>query len=106
MDCGTCGSQDTTIKRGISKKTGKPYVGYTCNEPTCVNDKGYPNMTFAPAPRGPQNAPKAANPTPRTTGLDPNIAINKKLDRILAILADNFGEAPIERKPEDDSTPF
>jgi len=86
MDCGVCGSQDTTIKRGVSKKTGKPYVGYTCNEPTCVNDKGYPNMTFGPSPRGSQNAPQRPNPTPSNGGLE------AKVDEILRILKANFPE--------------
>lgn len=54
MQCGTCGSQDVTLKRGISKSgknVGKPWTAYDCNEKECKNEKGYPSRTFVPTPR-------------------------------------------------------
>lgn len=104
MDCSVCGSQDTTPKSGISKKTGKPYKGYVCNEPTCVNDKGYPNMTFAPTPRGPQIAPKVGKTAPVVSGGALN-SLEVKVNKILAILQANFPEPEIAIK-EDEGTPF
>lgn len=106
MQCSVCGSQDTTYKTGISKtgkNAGKPWVAYDCNEPQCKNEKGYPNRTFGFAPKSP-------------TGKPPVVAsstLEKKVDKILAILERNFGSTAIEKNikepyetPEEDSSPF
>lgn len=100
MQCGTCGSQDTTIKRGMSKKTGQPWTAYDCNEPQCKNEKGYPSRTFVPTPRK-----AGASPTPVVSG-----TLEKKVDQILAILKANFKteitREEISSLPEQEDSPF
>lgn len=95
MQCGTCGSQDTTPKSGISKKTGKPWKAYDCNESACKNEKGYPSRTFA----------YSVQPTPSKT---PNsgtvgVGLEAKIDQILAILKTNFPKVTVH---EEETTPF
>ena len=102
MQCGTCGSQDTTPKQGISKSgknIGKPWKAYDCNEKECKNDKGYPSRTFVPMGRQALNTP-----TPVGNSLE------KKVDQILAILKANFKVAKTEIAHEEisdlEETPF
>ena len=102
MQCGTCGSQDTTIKRGISKKgknVGQPWTAYDCNEPQCKGPQGYASRTFV-------NTPKAV--TQQVQASSGNL--EKKVDQILAILKANF-KTEIRREeisdmPEPEDTPF
>lgn len=105
MDCSICGSQDTTMKTGISK-TGKnarkPWKAYDCNEPQCKNEKGYPSRTFAPLPRSSGGNFGVPGQMQRVT---PNL--EGKLEMIYTILATQFPEAVrkiAERasKPEND----
>ena len=79
MDCGTCGSQDTVKKTGVSKKTGQPWTAYDCNESQCKNEKGYPSRTFVPTARGPKQ-----NLTPQPMG--DMKSIMQKLDYIISCL--------------------
>ena len=86
--CGTCGSQSTTFKEGVSKKTGRAWKAYDCND--CKNEKGYPTRTFASNPK-------------RTTATTSN-SLEKKVDKILAILKANFKD--VTSSSEDEGTPF
>lgn len=100
MQCSVCGSQDTSIKRGVSKKNGRAWVAYDCNEPACKNEKGYPNRTF--------------QPTPRTTTATPPqdlTLIHKKLDKILELIGYKKPKTILEQSEimepyEEESTPF
>lgn len=82
MQCGACGSQDTTYKKGISKSgknAGQPWEAYDCNEPQCKNEKGYPSRTFVP---------RKKSPTGVSTGVSSGnelATINKKLDILLQL---------------------
>jgi len=102
--CGTCGSQDTTFKQGISKASGKPWKAYDCNEPQCKNDKGYPSRTFVftPKPKGSASAPQNTPRSPQTQG---NGTLEAKIDQILRILKANFPEQETH-VPDEESTPF
>jgi hypothetical protein len=104
MQCSVCGSQDTTLKQGISKtgkNAGKLWKAYDCNEAQCKNEKGYPSRTFVPMAR-PQGA-KADSGSP----LGDMKTIVTKLDKILAILEKNFGKTVIAvEEPEETESPF
>jgi hypothetical protein len=98
MQCNVCGSQDTKFVQGISKKTGKPWQAYDCNEPQCKNEKGHANRTFGFAPKSPSGkSPVVASST-----------LEKKVDKILAILEKNFGSISItkEENVENEENPF
>ena len=105
MDCGTCGSQDTTFKQGVSKKTGKPWQAYDCNNPSCKGETGYPSRTFVFTPKSRENGPKGHKTAPVAQANGSNIEVLKKLDQILEILHENFGENP-EVHVKDEETPF
>lgn len=103
MDCSVCGSQDTVIKRGISKagkNKGLPWTAYDCNEPQCKNEKGYPSRTFVNTPK-----PKLNAPIPQSNG--DIVGLHRKLDAIMKhlnislIIAD-----PIRNQVADEETPF
>jgi len=97
MQCSVCGSQDTKFVQGVSKKTGKPWQAYDCNEPQCKNEKGYANRTFGFAPKSPNGKPPVATST-----------LEKKVDKILAILVKNFGDITVSKKEEvnEEENPF
>lgn len=99
--CGTCGSQDTTFASGISKKTGKPWTAYDCNEKQCVQANGRPNRTFAFSPKSPVG--KVATLTP---GKFPTSTLEKKVDQILAILVKNFGNVTVQKEEVEETSPF
>lgn len=100
MECSFCQSQDTTLKRGVSKKTGQPWSAYDCNEPNCKNDKGYPNRTFVPRSNGSRNSPNSKFRPSGVSGSNqtspPYPAILEKLDRILNILGDKKEKTEVE----------
>lgn len=104
MQCSVCGSQDTKFVQGISKSgknMGKPWKAYECNEPNCKNEKGYPNRTFVNTPRTP-----GIGKVPTPNG-NPLASLEKKVDKILAILNANFPSEthePIEEQTEE--SPF
>lgn len=102
--CQKCGSQDTKFVSGTSKKTGKPWSGYDCQEPGCVGDTGYPTRTFAFQPKSRQNASNGPKTGSNSAPNPPGSSIEKKLDEILEILYENFGKKPEYHKDED--TPF
>ena len=106
MQCSVCGSQDTTPKQGISKKTGRPWKAYDCNEPKCVNEKGYPSRTFTFSPKSPATGLKVAFNEVSNSSLNPQNTIEKKLDEILAILRQNFKPLVKEEIQEEETTPF
>ena len=99
MECSVCGSQDTTPKQGISKKTGKPWKAYDCNESGCKNDKGYPNRTFAPF--GGKNVATGLK-TPNNGIVAGSLEV--KIDKILAILNTNF--PPNVEETNEETSPF
>lgn len=78
MECGKCGSQDTKYITGISKKNGKKWAAYECNEPACTNDFGKPNRTFVPFG---SKSNIAAAPSPKAVGVGAEVI--KKLDLII-----------------------
>lgn len=87
--CSVCGSQDTKFVTGVSKKTGKPWSAYDCNEPQCKNEKGYPNRTFAFQPKSSVGKSEQGTST-----------LEKKVDQILAILKANFKQVTIEKEED------
>lgn len=101
MDCSVCGSQDTKMVTGISKKNNRPWKAYECNEPQCKNEKGYPTRTFVNTPK-----PRLNVPVPQNNG---DLAlVHKKLDAIMKHLNINLVVAdPIRRQAADDNdSPF
>lgn len=105
MQCSVCGSQDTTPKQGISKSgknAGQPWKAYDCNEPQCKNEKGYPSRTFVPMarPKAPVGNSVAGNSAPAVSG-----NLEKKIDRILAILEKNLGKT-VEVQDDSHDLPF
>lgn len=96
MECSVCGSQDTKPVSGISKKTGKPWKAYDCNEPQCKNEKGYPSRTFVPAPRSPR-------PVVFNREKPQGLTLEQKVDKILAILTANFKTSKEEPIPFENS---
>ena len=99
MQCSVCGSQDTKYVTGMSKKTGKPWAAYDCNEKQCKNEKGYSSRTFVPGPKG-----AVAKSTPVVSS-----TLEKKVDEILAILKSNFKSTVLKRELEEqieEESPF
>lgn len=109
MQCSVCGSQDVSPKSGISKKSGKPWKAYDCNEPQCKNEKGYASRTFVfmkNSPPQPSNAKLGAS---GGSVNNPISTLEKKVDKILAILKANFPEVEISTETTElvnDETPF
>lgn len=90
MQCSVCGSESTTFVQGISKKTGRPWKAYDCNEPRCKNEKGYANRTFSYTPNGPQNVPNAKFEASYAGSQIKKTSLEIKVDQILEILKANF----------------
>lgn len=87
-----CGNQDLTYKSGTSKATGKQWQGWKC-EP-CDIMYGMDGKPWGAKGSKPNYAKKPSNTFSRPSGnaAQPQISIEKKLDEILEILHENFGE--------------
>lgn len=93
MQCNYCGCQDMKFTDGISKKTGKPYAGFKCQNKECghfeftkVEQNKNGSMRF-PA-RNP-NAP----PAPQQLPLSDNALreISKRMDIIIELMKKMVG---------------
>ena len=105
MQCNVCANQDMKVETRTPKSgrnAGKPCRVYSCTTPNCLNDKGYPNSVWVPM--------KSTQPGVTNTSVRPSPTLEAKVDKILAILKENF--PPVEVSTDttelvnDDSAPF
>lgn len=88
----SCGNQDLEYKSGISKKTGKKWQGYKCTPcDLMMGMDGKPWGAISAKPSFGNSAPAPSN------------TLEKKVDKILAILETHYGKTV---KVEDEETPF
>lgn len=85
--CSKCGSQSTTFKEGISKKNGKPWKGYKCDD--CGD------MVFLNKFKALSNT-QTASPIKQDVTLE---TLNKKIDLILKHLDITGQSANSEETP-------
>lgn len=97
--CSKCGNQDLEFKEGTGKATGKPWKAWYC--PTCKLMHGMNGIPWGDKTKAKPMTPQQAILSPPSNSSN---SIEKKLDMILEILHDNFGQKPEYIK--DDSTPF
>ena len=90
--CKKCGSQSTTFKEGTSKKTGKPWKAYACDD--CKEMNWVQSFPAKSTNFGTQSQVPVSNP------LD---EILKRVKHIESMLAENFGT---KESVEEETTPF
>lgn len=78
MNCVKCGSSNTELKSGVSKKNGKPWKRYKCNDCKEMNWVNVEKTTFKQ----------------QQQGEDYFKLINTKLEKILLILTRHFPMEP------------
>lgn len=89
IQCCGCGGE-TQEKKGISKRTGRPYTLYNCLG-DCKNEQGYPLSTFPP-----RNSPAPQAQSTPTPNLEKHFAsIATSLQEIVGIL--RLWKDPIEK---------